>query len=78
MTSNSIKPSVSAGTKKLSEVLTEEEKRANHIASEQKRRMNLRDKYERLIDVVPDLDYSVKGEAVILDKGVLCVDVASC
>ena len=60
--------------KKLTEVLSEEIKRANHIASEQKRRQNLRYAYERLIDVVPTLDYSVKGEAVIMDKGkYLCI-----
>ncbi|ORY04812.1 hypothetical protein K493DRAFT_378173 [Basidiobolus meristosporus CBS 931.73] len=50
------------------ELLTEEEKRANHIASEQKRRQNIRIGFERLVDIVPTLNHNHRSESVILEK----------
>ena len=41
--------------RKYQAALTEAEKRANHIASEQKRRANIRKSYEMLCEVVPAL-----------------------
>ncbi|PVU91888.1 hypothetical protein BB559_003948 [Furculomyces boomerangus] len=55
--------------KKL-ELLTEEEKRANHIASEQRRRQNIRSGYDQLISVVPTLSDNQRSEGVILQKSV--------
>ncbi|KAK9768675.1 hypothetical protein K7432_000507 [Basidiobolus ranarum] len=52
------------------ELLTEEEKRANHIASEQKRRQNIRIGFERLVDIVPTLNHNHRAESVILEKSV--------
>ncbi|OMJ14427.1 Protein max [Smittium culicis] len=50
------------------ELLSETQKRANHIASEQRRRHNIRNKYEKLIELVPTLDIMQRSEAVILEK----------
>ncbi|KAI9316176.1 hypothetical protein BX666DRAFT_1859462, partial [Dichotomocladium elegans] len=52
------------------ELLTESEKRANHIASEQRRRQNIRLGFEQLVDVVPTLTQGSRSEAVILQKSV--------
>ncbi|SAM85207.1 uncharacterized protein UBRO_07765 [Ustilago bromivora] len=43
--------------------LTTEEKKANHIASEQKRRANIRKGYEMLCDIVPALREALEREA---------------
>ncbi|KAI8063724.1 Myc-type, basic helix-loop-helix domain-containing protein [Gilbertella persicaria] len=56
--------------KKTQELLTEEQKRANHIASEQKRRANIRIGFEKLINIVPTLSNGHKSEALILQKSV--------
>ncbi|KAJ2158161.1 Transcription factor [Coemansia sp. RSA 552] len=56
--------------KKKGELLTEEEKKANHIASEQKRRQNIRTGYNQLIEMVPTLTPSQRSEALILQKTV--------
>ncbi len=50
------------------ELLSEEQKKANHIASEQKRRANIRIGFDQLVHVVPSLDTSHRSEAVILQK----------
>lgn len=50
------------------ELLTEAEKKANHIASEQKRRQNIRLGFEQLIEVVPSLSQGNRSEALILQK----------
>lgn len=55
-------------TKQPHELLTEEQKRANHIASEQKRRANIRIGFEQLVDIVPTLSDGHKSEAMILQK----------
>ncbi|KAI9248059.1 hypothetical protein BDA99DRAFT_525642 [Phascolomyces articulosus] len=52
------------------ELLTEAEKKANHIASEQKRRQNIRLGFEQLIEVVPSLSQGNRSEALILQKSV--------
>ncbi|KAI9501096.1 Transcription factor [Coemansia spiralis] len=56
--------------KKKGELLTEDEKKANHIASEQKRRHNIRTGYDQLIQIVPTLTPSQRSEALILQKTV--------
>lgn len=50
------------------ELLTEAEKKANHIASEQKRRQNIRLGFDQLIEVVPSLSQGNRSEALILQK----------
>ncbi|ORY92302.1 hypothetical protein BCR43DRAFT_498140 [Syncephalastrum racemosum] len=52
------------------ELLTEAEKKANHIASEQKRRQNIRLGFDQLIEVVPSLSQGNRSEALILQKSV--------
>ncbi|KAI8071622.1 hypothetical protein BC940DRAFT_234163 [Gongronella butleri] len=52
------------------ELLTEAEKKANHIASEQKRRQNIRMGFDQLIDSVPTLNHGNRSEALILQKSV--------
>ena len=49
-------------------VLTEEQKRANHIASEQKRRTAIRLAYDELCNVVPSLSSAVKEYEERLSK----------
>ncbi|CBQ69823.1 conserved hypothetical protein [Sporisorium reilianum SRZ2] len=49
--------------KKQHTLLTTEEKKANHIASEQKRRANIRKGYELLCDIVPSLREALEREA---------------
>lgn len=61
---------VSRIVKKKGELLTENEKKANHIASEQKRRQNIRTGYDQLIQIVPTLTPSQRSEALILQKTV--------
>lgn len=57
------------GTKKPPhELLTEAEKKANHIASEQKRRQNIRVGFDSLVEIVPTLSDCHRSEAVILQK----------
>ncbi|ORX78650.1 hypothetical protein K493DRAFT_308665 [Basidiobolus meristosporus CBS 931.73] len=58
------------GKRAKCELLTEKEKRANHIASEQKRRQNIRVGFERLVEIVPTLSHSHRSESVILQKSV--------
>jgi Helix-loop-helix DNA-binding domain len=50
------------------ELLTEAEKKANHIASEQKRRQNIRVGFDQLVDIVPTLSQNHRSEAMILQK----------
>lgn len=50
------------------ELLTEEEKKANHIASEQKRRQNIRMGFDQLVEHVPTLNRGNRSEAIILQK----------
>jgi hypothetical protein len=48
--------------------LSEEKKKSNHIASEQRRRQNIRDGFNQLVEIVPSLTNSQKSEAIILQK----------
>jgi hypothetical protein len=50
------------------ELLSEDQKKANHIASEQKRRANIRIGFDQLADIVPTLDSCNRSEALILQK----------
>lgn len=50
------------------ELLSEDQKKANHIASEQKRRANIRIGFDQLVDMVPALDNCHRSEALILQK----------
>ncbi|KAK3824619.1 MAG: hypothetical protein J3Q66DRAFT_325562 [Benniella sp.] len=59
-----------SGKKPHHELLTEAEKKANHIASEQKRRQNIRVGFDSLVEIVPSLSDCHRSEAVILQKSV--------
>ncbi|KAF3167714.1 hypothetical protein EYR41_001811 [Orbilia oligospora] len=50
--------------------LTEEEKKNNHIASEQKRRMAIRDGFDRLTELVPGIEGQGRSESIVLRKTV--------
>ncbi|CAO3678316.1 hypothetical protein G6F70_006206 [Rhizopus microsporus] len=52
------------------ELLTDAEKKANHIASEKKRRQNIKLGFDQLIDIVPSLTQGNRSEAFILQKSV--------
>ncbi|KAL9546180.1 hypothetical protein MBANPS3_006791 [Mucor bainieri] len=52
------------------ELLSEDQKKANHIASEQKRRANIRIGFDQLVDMVPALENCHRSEALILQKSV--------
>lgn len=50
--------------------LTENEKKANHIASEQKRRQAIRDGFDRLTNLVPGLENQGRSESLVLRRTV--------
>lgn len=50
--------------------LTEEEKKTNHIASEQKRRQAIRDGFDRLTEMVPGLEGQGRSEGLVLKRTV--------
>ncbi|KAI0397477.1 hypothetical protein F5Y17DRAFT_373945 [Xylariaceae sp. FL0594] len=50
--------------------LTEEEKKLNHIASEQKRREAIRAGFDRLCDLVPGLEGQGRSEGLVLKRTV--------
>ncbi|KAK1767193.1 helix-loop-helix DNA-binding protein [Phialemonium atrogriseum] len=50
--------------------LTEEEKKQNHIASEQKRRQAIREGFDRLTELVPGLEGQGRSEGVVLKRTV--------
>lgn len=50
------------------ELLSEDQKKANHIASEQKRRANIKIGFDQLVDMVPSLDGSHRSESLVLQK----------
>ncbi|KAI9318602.1 hypothetical protein BX666DRAFT_1929698 [Dichotomocladium elegans] len=68
--SSSPSPAVRSGRgrKPPHELLSEAQKKANHIASEQKRRANIRIGFDQLVDIVPTLTHSHRSESVILHK----------
>ncbi|KAK4131939.1 hypothetical protein BT67DRAFT_444356 [Trichocladium antarcticum] len=47
--------------------LTEKEKKANHIASEQKRRQAIREGFDRLTELVPGLAGQARSEGIVLN-----------
>ncbi|RQM05904.1 hypothetical protein DH86_00002230 [Scytalidium sp. 3C] len=50
--------------------LSEHEKKANHIASEQKRRQAIREGFDRLTEIVPGLEGQGRSESIVLKKTV--------
>ncbi|KAL1879971.1 hypothetical protein VTK73DRAFT_6551 [Phialemonium thermophilum] len=50
--------------------LTEEEKKQNHIASEQKRRQAIREGFDRLTELVPGLEGQGRSEGIVLKRTV--------
>jgi len=50
--------------------LTEQEKKNNHIASEQKRRAAIREGFDRLTELVPGLEGQGRSECIVLRKTV--------
>lgn len=56
------------GKKPPHELLSEAQKKANHIASEQKRRHNIRVGFDQLTDIVPTLSHCHRSESLILQK----------
>ncbi|CAO3607732.1 unnamed protein product [Cunninghamella blakesleeana] len=56
------------GKKPPHELLSEAQKKANHIASEQKRRANIRIGFDQLVDIVPTLSHCHRSESLILQK----------
>ena len=50
--------------------LTEQEKKNNHIASEQKRRAAIREGFDRLTELVPGLEGQGRSEGIVLQKTV--------
>ena len=50
--------------------LTEQEKKNNHIASEQKRRQAIREGFDRLAEIVPSMSGQGRSEAVMLSATV--------
>lgn len=50
--------------------LTEQEKKNNHIASEQKRRQAIREGFDRLTELVPGLEGQARSESIVLKKSV--------
>ncbi|KAI9312468.1 Myc-type, basic helix-loop-helix domain-containing protein, partial [Dichotomocladium elegans] len=49
-------------------LLTEEEKRTNHIASEQKRRNTIRNGFKEMTDIIPTLKNVNHSKSTILFK----------
>ncbi|GBB86884.1 hypothetical protein RclHR1_13300003 [Rhizophagus clarus] len=69
--SPSTKPTPQKSSRKpYKELLTEEEKRANHIASEQKRRNTIRAGFKELTDIIPTLKNVNNSKSTILFKAV--------
>ena len=50
--------------------LTEQQKRQNHINSEQKRRQAIREGFDRLTELVPGLEGQARSESIVLKKSV--------
>ncbi|CAO3589940.1 unnamed protein product [Absidia cylindrospora] len=56
------------GRKPAHELLSDDQKKANHIASEQKRRANIRIGFDQLVGIVPNLSECQRSESLILHK----------
>jgi hypothetical protein len=60
------KSSASSATKHPRENLTEDQKRENHIRSEQKRRTLVKEGFDDLLELVPDLRYGGHSKSAAL------------
>ena len=56
------------GAKK--QTLSEEQKKANHIHSEQKRREKIRDQYDKLAELTPGMEGQGRSEGRVLEEAV--------
>lgn len=63
-------PTVNAPNIEEKPRLSENEKKANHIASEQKRRQAIREGFDRLTELVPGLEGQGRSESIVLKKTV--------
>jgi heteromeric Ino2p/Ino4p transcription factor len=50
--------------------LSEEQKKANHIASEKKRRTNIREQYDKLAEMTPGMEGQGRSEGKVLEEAV--------
>jgi hypothetical protein len=48
--------------------LSEEQKKANHIASEKKRRTNIREQYDKLAEMTPGMAGQGRSEGKVLEE----------
>jgi hypothetical protein len=48
--------------------LSEEQKKANHIASEKKRRTNIREQYDKLAEMTPGMEGQGRSEGRVLEE----------
>lgn len=67
---SSLSPNPGLSTEKEKPRLTEQEKKNNHIASEQKRRAAIREGFDRLTELVPGLTGQGRSEGMVLRKTV--------
>ena len=51
--------------------LTEQEKKNNHIASEQKRRQAIREGFDRLANLVPGMEGQGRSESLVLNAAIV-------
>jgi hypothetical protein len=51
--------------------LTEQEKKNNHIASEQKRRQAIREGFDRLANLVPGMEGQGRSESLVLNSAIV-------
>ena len=51
--------------------LTEQEKKNNHIASEQKRRQAIREGFDRLANLVPGMEGQGRSESLVLNGAII-------
>jgi hypothetical protein len=51
--------------------LTEQEKKNNHIASEQKRRQAIREGFDRLANLVPGMEGQGRSESLVLNSSII-------
>lgn len=49
-------------------ILSESEKKQNHVDSEKKRRQNIKIGFERLVEAVPSLKEGQRSESIILQN----------
>lgn len=70
VSSNNGTPGLGADGNQDKPRLTEQEKKNNHIASEQKRRAAIREGFDRLTELVPGLEGQGRSESVVLKKTV--------